>query len=247
MKHFLWKAGTVYGYVFGWPMFRWFHYALIKVSLHGLGYDDPHCTGEERFIKGFLKDAGVRVCVDVGANVGGYTDSLLKAIPGVEVYAVEPAKATFAALKERHGHEPSVHLYQLALSDTDGEVTFYSTRALSETASLSPTGGDMTETVQARTFDSFAELAGLTDVDLVKIDTEGYEREILSTMSMRPRIVQFEFNRDHLLRGVTLLSITQLLPGYRFYRLLPHGMVRIHPDKFIDNIFIFSNVIAVRE
>jgi hypothetical protein len=89
-------------------------------------------------------------------------------------------------------------------------------------------------------------------VDFIKVDTEGFEREVFEGMQetlkrSRPAAVQFEFNALHLWRGHTLLSLSQLLDGYDLYRLLPRGLLHVQPNHFIDNIFIFSNVVAIRK
>ncbi len=87
--------------------------------------------------------------------------------------------------------------------------------------------------------------------DFIKIDTEGHEIEVLRGMRKliaegHLRCVQFEFNGHHLLRGHTLPMLLELLPGFSFYRLLPHGMLPIDPAKYLDNIFMYCNVVAIR-
>jgi len=61
----------------------------------------------------------------------------------------------------------------------------------------------------------------------------------------RPKYIQFEFNIFQLHRGYSLHDLATLLEGYRFYRLLPRGWVPIDPQKFVNNVYMFSNIIAV--
>lgn len=63
---------------------------------------------------------------------------------------------------------------------------------------------------------------------------------------LKPKFIQFEFNLIQLHRGYTIYTLAQLLKGYTFYRLLPHGWVRIDPASFVANIFMFQNIVAVR-
>jgi hypothetical protein len=104
--------------------------------------------------------------------------------------------------------------------------------------------------VDVLTIDSFAEK--FATIDFVKIDTEGFELEVLDGMrttlqTKQPQVIQLEFNVLHLWRGHTLLSLTKRLENYRFFRLLPNSMIEIDPTRFIDNVFIFSNIIAIRK
>jgi hypothetical protein len=88
-------------------------------------------------------------------------------------------------------------------------------------------------------------------IDFIKIDTEGFEREVARGMQktlkdLRPKFVQFEFNIMQLRRGYTVLDMEQLLPGYTLWRLLPHGWLKVDPQAFAGNIFMFQNIVAVR-
>lgn len=226
---------------------RSFHRALATLSLHALGYDNPKFTGEKWFIEKFLPKQSIKVCVDVGANVGNYSALLLRALPEAQVHAVEPSTASFARLTQNLGSNGRVSLHKLALADANGHATFYSKEEASEKASLAASSGSLEETVEVKTLDTFMQDNIIAEIDFLKVDTEGFEKEVLMGSSARPKVVQFEFNIDHLRRGVTLLSLTELLPGYSFYRLLPHGLVRIDPTKFVDNIYMFSNIVALRQ
>jgi len=64
---------------------------------------------------------------------------------------------------------------------------------------------------------------------------------------LSPKHIQFEFNINHLYRNVTILELSQLLPDYEFYRLIPNGWIKINPAKYLNNIFMFSNYVAVRK
>jgi len=47
------------------------------------------------------------------------------------------------------------------------------------------------------------------------------------------------------LNGDLHYGLTKLLNGYDFYRIIPNGMVPIDPDKYLNNIFMFSNINAI--
>jgi hypothetical protein len=136
-----------------------------------------------------------------------------------------------------------------AIADFNGEAILYSKIGVDEKASLDKNvrrGNE--ENVTVLTIQTIAKKYGIHDIDFLKIDTEGYEKEILKGLGdLRPAFIQFEFNICHLYRKQTLYEIIQPLSNYEFYRLLPHGWLKIDPRKFLNNIFVFCNIIAVRK
>lgn len=252
--HAFWVFSNWWGGALGWPLLAPLHRVALNLSLHGLGYDNARHTGEEWFIAHILPRYDVESAIDVGANVGAYSALLARHLSGA-IYAVEPSSSSFAKLSqfaaETNGRVVPV---KAAISDMNGSATLFSREELSEKASLSLSPGEETalrEEVRTVTLDALVDELGIERCDFIKIDTEGFEREVLEGMQqtlehLKPRFVQFEFNRGHLYRGVTLFALCVLLPGYEFYRLLPRGWIKIDPRKQADNIFMFSNIIAKR-
>lgn len=254
LQHLLWIVTNWYGYLLGFPLLASFHQAIALLGLHGLGYDNRfggNLTGEGWFIKKVLPKIGDAACIDIGAHVGLYSELLTRHVSG-EVYAVEPLSSSYTQLVERA--TPRVHPFQLAITNFDGKAPIYSRKEKGEDATLredAMTDHRIAEEIPVSTLDSFVAANHISNLGFVKIDTEGHEFEVLSGMQQLlhtrpPQFVQFEFNFHHVKRGHTLLMLTELLPGYRFYRLVAHGMLPINPEKYIDNLFMYSNVIAER-
>ena len=254
LKHAFWVAANIYGRIFGRRRLAAFHHAIIIFFLHGLGYDNgwrPSYTGEDWLLTNVIKKLNPKVCLDVGASVGNYSAILLRET-SADVYAFEPTPSAFRELKARKDAQSRLHPVEKAVSNIDGTTTFYLEGERSERNSLSKEGlfDPKPHEISVTTLDSFTK--SLNRVDFIKVDTEGYEREVFEGMQetlrrFRPAAVQFEFNILHLWRGHTLLSLARLLEGYELYRLLPRGLVHIQPTHFVDNIFIFSNVVALRK
>lgn len=258
-KHYFWVFSNFYGWLLGRSWLAPVHHALINLSLHGLGYDNMapgFLTGERWFISQVLRKSDPKVCIDVGANVGNYSRKLLEFLDA-QVYAVEPAPSSIAELKKLEAEYPErFHIIQAAASDFDGTAPFFSTGPHSTTATLGKELLDATrrteETVPVHRLDTLIEQEKLERVDFVKIDVEGYEREALRGMTrtianLKPQFIQFEFNIFQLYRGYTVYDLAQLLPGYELFRLLPHGWIRIEPDEYLSNIYMFCNIVARRK
>ena len=110
-----------------------------------------------------------RVCLDVGGHVVLWSMWLARAFR--EVYAFEPA-ARHADLFRHNVPDPNVTLHQVAIGDAPGicEVRWHGES--SGDAFIQTGVGD----VEVRTLDSF----GITDVDFIKIDVEGFELQVVS-------------------------------------------------------------------
>lgn len=134
--------------------------------------------------------------IDIGANRGDVSSRLLQA--GYEVYAFEPFPPVLEKLKARLGYSPNFHTFPFALGSANEirnlniaedqtkdkvyeDATFYSSltqHSLSE-------GLVFTETlsVTVKTLASLHESAELPpDIGLVKIDTEGFDLEVIKGM-----------------------------------------------------------------
>lgn len=113
---------------------------------------------------------GRRVVVDVGAHVGLW--SRILAIHFDQVHAFEPSPDHCACFK-RNVTSPNVTLHPVALGSGSGRVRIDTPAGNSgHTHVVSANGVE----VPLRRLDSF----DISDVDLIKIDTEGYEREVLA-------------------------------------------------------------------
>jgi FkbM family methyltransferase len=145
--------------------------------------------------------------LDVGANAGGWTASLLRLVPGASVIAFEPAPATAETLRMRFAGDSRVRVEEVAVSDRDGLAKFHQT-AESEVSSLRKprdmnahygvtTGWEEVAAVEVRTATLDALVAGTADPPLVKIDVQGAEAAVLAGAKAtlaRSRAVLMELN-----------------------------------------------------
>jgi FkbM family methyltransferase len=149
-----------------------------------------------------------RVVLDIGAHVGDVSEHLLKT--GYEVYAFEPYSKSYDHLVERLSSHPEFHAFNLAIGNVTGDAPLHlaedhSSENRYEDAtvfhSLRPHGmpADLcfTDTLSVPV-QKLSELhkRGLvpSDISLVKIDTEGYDLEVIRGMDdYRYPVVTVEF------------------------------------------------------
>ncbi len=128
------------------------------------------------------------IFIDIGANRGIYTILAGTQYGFRTIYAFEPNKEMFSVLKkntELNSLESSTHLYEIAVGSETSNHTL----------SVDPMhmgGGKITTTehknniimeIKTAPLDSILEASTLSKVNFIKIDTEGYEKEVLSGMT----------------------------------------------------------------
>jgi len=122
--------------------------------------------------------------IDVGANIGVHSIRWAEGNSNVEVYAFEPSRDTAAILEKNialNQLEAKVHVVRNAVSDHAGEATFYECED-NAFSSLKDTHRKKiinSTVVQVTTIDKFVENTGIVNLDLLKIDVEGFETEVI--------------------------------------------------------------------
>jgi FkbM family methyltransferase len=197
--------------------------------------------------------------IDVGANVGDWTDQALRRFgsPSPNILCVEPIPDYVERLRQRFGSRPSVKIYEFALSiaPTDPvrifqvgekEGRFYASprndpRDISSTKKISEhmvavTSGDRLFTGR-RPY-------------MIKFDCEGHDLQVLSgfqtTLQQARPVVQFEYCEFWIASGSRLKEACAYLDdaGYRTYRLFPDALKRFtYSSKF--ETFMFQNIVAI--
>jgi FkbM family methyltransferase len=131
---------------------------------------------------GLVNSSGT-IVVDVGANRGDWTVDLLERLPDVTVYGFEPVPATFAHLRARIANRPRVHIVNQALgaANETKKIFLYEEDALSSFVPASNVGHAprATASMEMVRLDDFAREAGIQHIHLLKVDTEGFELDVL--------------------------------------------------------------------
>lgn len=123
--------------------------------------------------QGLKQQAALALCknarnaVDVGAHIGLWSFNLAKLFD--EVYAFEPI-AEHRACFERNVTDDNVHLYPVALGDAERMVAMRTEKGSSGNSMIDGFGE-----IPMMRLDSY----GFQDVDLIKLDCEGYELNVL--------------------------------------------------------------------
>lgn len=113
-----------------------------------------------------------RICIDIGANVGLWACDLVKSFQ--QVIAFEPV-AEFRECFKKNVLSPNYVLEAVALGRTESFIEMNIVEGNTGHSHINPTSLG-TGTIPLKTLDSY----NYENVDMIKIDVEGFEEEILA-------------------------------------------------------------------
>lgn len=233
---------------------------LLSHALSARGYNNYRNnqeSGELFFIKEILAKSNPKLCIDVGANIGEYTKEILENTNS-RVIAFEPVPTTFEKLvKETELYVDRIQYENKGVGAINEELIIHFNSAASAHASFSEeikqinyVTNEEKISVPVVTLDSYFKLNNITEVDFIKIDTEGFESEVFKGASrifkeIKPKFVQIEFNWHQLFRNTSLYYFSQQLIDYDLYQLIPDGWILRDPKDPLVNIYYYSNFVFV--
>lgn len=122
---------------------------------------------------------------DVGANYGQTALHYHTLFNKASIYAFEPVEKSFLALKDNTKHLSTVKCFKMALGNENKtmDISLHD-EANSQLNSLkeinsSQNDHSLKETISVSTLQNFADQHHISHIDVLKIDTEGYEMEVL--------------------------------------------------------------------
>jgi FkbM family methyltransferase len=167
--------------------------------------------------------------IDIGASHGIYTFSATQRV-GIEgvVYAIEPTSAAVDCLNEtcRINQLENVKVLKNAIGDLDYAAQLV-LQANCENNYLAAADEQLeieTESVNCITLDSLVQQTDITQIDLIKISTEGNELAILigakeTLLNFAPTIIYNSYTS----KGVNLAAADYLIDrGYELFRYQPY-------------------------
>ncbi len=198
---------------------------------------------------------GLGVVLDVGANVGEWTEYALEA-GARSVHAFEISPATSAELVQLHGTDDRVTVNAFGLSDSAGTVTIRHFPDFPKLTTVSDFPWEIPAEeleVPVRTGDEYLAEHGIDRVDFLKLDVEGAEDAVLRGFTKafeRGAIgaVQFEYGRFVVLTKYMLRDFYADLTRWGFVtgKVLP-GSWEPTPFNLAMETLKDANYLAVHE
>jgi FkbM family methyltransferase len=159
-----------------------------------LGYEltKPH-FGNDLWpdVKTVLARGEIATVIDVGANEGQSAHEFLGHFPRARIYSFEPAPAAFQTLSTYAQAHPRVTAVNKALGEVAGKAEFHE-NGFHQTNSFLPAAARSGEyfganvlgcrnkiEVEVTTLDNYCRQQSIGQIDLLKIDVQGFELSVL--------------------------------------------------------------------
>jgi len=181
----------------------------------------------------FIHD-GIETVIDIGANVGVFSNYISWKKNVKLIHCVEPASKPFNELKKQFYYYNSVKCHKIGIHYNTGKSLLKidnNSSILNTFLNVSPQT-DVVEEVDVFTLPEFMNKCGLNTVDLIKLDIEGLEYEILNSINdqqisrTKNWLIEYHMNED---------GKAEILQN-RFSRL--GYLVTNVPDQILNNIGI---------
>ena len=236
-------------------MLRWIPFANSKLAM-------LHPRLDDLLLSFFGKNDPV-VFFDIGANTGQTIDYITKLFPNASIFSFEPTPRVFRELYEKYEGTKNVYLFDIALAESNGRLDFYTSDFSPTNSCLQPNdalyGGcypaikeALAETktiqVEALTLDSwYAEyFADSEEVDLVKINVQGFEYNVLQgglqTLREKVKVLYLEVQYlEFYKNAVPFYKIFELLYENGFYQYCHIGASKRNKFQMVEADVLFVN------
>jgi FkbM family methyltransferase len=204
---------------------RW-NYVIMNRSLHS------DTNGEYWLVQQLPANATV---VDVGFNLGDFTETVLKSNASARVLGFDPARPIARHYAEKFSAERRLQFHPLALSDRPGRALFHDADNMSSSLAPGRSPNEHAYEVEITTLDDFARAHALQTIHLLKIDAEGFDLNVLEgsrqlMQAQRIEMFLFEYadgwiNNRRFLREAADFIESQ---PYKLYRLFNGFLVPFH-------------------
>ena len=191
---------------------------LTEVSFHGTAY------GGWPIVDGLLSGSSIVYSFGVGADVS--FDLALIERYGCDVHAFDPTPRSGDWLR-RQSLPGGFYFHAIGVSDEDGTAEFFAPANSHHVSfSKSPRLFRRQERIEAevRKIQTIMQLLGHAQVDLLKMDIEGFEYSVIANLlnstRIRPRLILVEYHHGRLIGGhhKTRSSVSLLQAnGYKIF------------------------------
>jgi FkbM family methyltransferase len=121
------------------------------------------------------------IIFDIGSNIGLSIIYFRHKYPEAKIFGFEPNPRAFVRLKEAVNKIKDVKVFNIAISDKNGEEKCFLHSKISSSSLLERVPGQECVIVETKTLDDVMEDLAMDNIDLLKFDVEGSEARIFSS------------------------------------------------------------------
>ena len=211
-------------------------------------YIFSNLSKEKKFLVNFFGNKKI-IAIDVGANLGGYTDLLLKNANLKELHIFEPSKKCIGYLKSKYIRK-NIFINDNALSNTNKITTFYENEVLSQ-SSLNNRKNKFnsnlknieTYKVNCVSLDNYYFLnLKKKQIDLLKIDAEGEDLKVLKGSTKLLKNKKIKLIKIELLNSIDIQNKSNINEIIIFLDKYKYFMASIVKTKFVNEKLLMMDV-----
>jgi FkbM family methyltransferase len=126
----------------------------------------------------------VKTVFDVGANVGQSARRYVRHFPSARIFCFEPVKSTFAILRDNTAGLGNIQIHNIAMGAAKEKVSIRLQESSLVNSLLNRVDTEMitnaaVEDIEVDMLDDFCARNNITEIDFLKIDTEGFDLNVL--------------------------------------------------------------------
>ncbi len=228
-------------------------YKIIRKLSRKLGYDiiplSIDIVGRDPYLdmKKFINN-DKPVLFDVGANYGQTINEFTGVFNDYEIHSFEPSPAVFEVLKNKTFHRRNIWIWNYGIGSSIGNLLLNenTNQNMSSFLEIGEDGWGFVKhktSVPVTTIDKFCEERNIKNIDVLKIDTQGFELEVFKGAK-----ISMQENRIGLLYfEITFIDMYKDLPsfGELFDFATNNGfeLITIYPIKYKNNIAAWTDVL----
>ena len=211
------------------------------------------------------------VIVDVGANRGQSIENFLSIYKNYEIHCFEPLNNLYEELTKKYGQNKNIHLNNYALGEENKDGKFFKYHNDVNSSFNRPINDSKWEKkkkkilnkeklieqelkVKILKLDEYFKINNLKFINLLKIDTQGYEDKVLSgsneiLTSNKINFIQVEFIMGNQYENrLNIIDYENYLikNNFRLYGINQRGDLLTKSDISLDLLYANSNYVAVK-
>lgn len=194
-----------------------------------------------------VKLENIQTILDIGANVGQSALEYAERFCNATIYSFEPVSATYEKLASATKHIERVRCFHLAMGSEAGEAVINVHPDSLGSSMVHETGG-VAEKIVVTTPSEFAREHGIEMIDFMKVDTEGFDLQVLAGAAplLRDQKIRFVMAECEPL-AVTgyFVSFTALARFFEDYPYKLFGVYRQQPDWDGRKSLLYFNVLFI--
>ncbi|MBT6438568.1 MAG: FkbM family methyltransferase [Flavobacteriales bacterium] len=131
-----------------------------------------------------LNKSDIKIVFDVGANIGQFSLHCHEVFDESYIYSFEPIKSTFDKLKNRTRIYNNISCFNIAFGNEKGVEEIFLRRrsiynSLNPLVNVRTSDSQESQQIEIDTIDLFCKSKNIEHIDILKVDTEGFDLNVL--------------------------------------------------------------------